>query len=243
MNHTHSTHHNHLSDKTIHSSWNTYVLRINCRYTLHKPLSQEPIDTVMKSGMTHSINSSAGFTLMEMMATLVIVAILAVLATNMRGVFQENQISSYAQDLMGSLQLARSEAVTRSTRVTVCRRDSSDPNQCATTGRWDNGWLVFVDENNNATVAKPEDILRVHEALKDEFDLYGSGNDIDKYVSFIAAGFPRKTGGNMQSGSLVLCDPRGYNNHARKIIISTSGRMRLVKAGDTEDTAGPKTCP
>jgi len=197
----------------------------------------------MKSGTIHGINSSAGFTLMELMTTLVIVAILAVLATNMRGVFQENQISSYAQDLMGSLQLARSEAVTRSTRITVCKRDSSNPNQCATTGRWDNGWLVFVDENNNATVAKTADILRVHEALKDEFDLYGSGNDIENYVSFIAAGFPRKKGGNLQSGSLVLCDPRGYNNHARKIIIYTSGRMRLVKAGDKEDTVGPTTCP
>ena len=197
----------------------------------------------MKSGTIHGINSSAGFTLMELMTTLVIVAILAVLATNMRGVFQENQISSYAQDLMASLQLARSEAVTRSTRITVCKRDSSNPNQCATTGRWDNGWLVFVDENNNATVAKPEDILRVHEALKDGFNLTGYGTTMNSYVSFIASGFPRTMGGGLLIGDLVLCDSRGYANHARKIIISSAGRMKLVKAGDTEDTAGPKTCP
>jgi len=144
---------------------------------------------------------------------------------------------------MAALQLARSEAVTRSARVTVCKRDPADPNKCAATGNWDNGWLVFVDENNNATVAKPDNILRVHEALKDQFDLTGYNNNIDSYVSFIAAGFPRTTGGGLQIGSLVLCDPRGYDNHARKIIISSTGQMRLVKGKSGEDTAGHMTCP
>lgn len=192
----------------------------------------------------NSKTSSSGFTLVELVVTLAIAAILIVMSTSFGNVYQNNQISSYAQDLMTALQFARSEAVTRSTRVTVCKRDATDPQKCATTGDWSNGWLVFVDEDNNATVKNPtKDILRVHEPLKNKYTLYGAGHDIDSYVSFIATGFPRQTSNGMQSGSLVLCDWRGYKKYARKIVVGLAGRMRIVQGGDANDTSGPTTCP
>lgn len=232
MKHSTLASHDHSSENFIHSSGNTYAIPKPSRYTL-------PMDRRLNTG----------FTLIEAMVTLAIAAILVIMSTNLSGVFQNNQTSSYTQDLVSTLHYAKSEAITRNTRVTVCKRaistDASDPPTCATDGRWDNGWYVFINANpsNNAIVSPDINLLRIHEPLKGGYTLSGN-TPVADFVAFDSTGFPKTLSGTMQRGTLLLCDRRGYGPFARKITISSSGRIRAISGTDKDfDGVGDTSCP
>lgn len=97
---------------------------------------------------------SRAFTLIELMITLSILAILlAIAAPSFRDSIQNNRTQTIANDLTTALQFARSEAVKRGTKVDICRRNG---NVCADAADWGNGWLVKV--NGGA-------VIRVWEAV------------------------------------------------------------------------------
>lgn len=108
-----------------------------------------------------------GFTLIELMFTLAIMAILATLAAPaLRTMVVKRTVSSQADTLGSALRLARSEAIKRGQPVTICA--SLDPEaakpQCIQGGatNWATGWLVFVDHDGNlGQLDGGEDLLKV----------------------------------------------------------------------------------
>lgn len=81
-----------------------------------------------------------GFTLVEMLVALSIAAILLAIAVPSYSSSQLNsQLRASANDLIASINLARSEAIKRGTTVTLCA--SSDGESCG--GDWHQGWLVL----------------------------------------------------------------------------------------------------
>ncbi|MDR1648079.1 MAG: GspH/FimT family pseudopilin [Zoogloeaceae bacterium] len=67
---------------------------------------------------------AAGFTLVELMVAITIVAILAVfMVPSIREMIQRNRVSSYSNELITALALARSEAIRRGTPAAVVRSD------------------------------------------------------------------------------------------------------------------------
>jgi len=82
-----------------------------------------------------------GMTLIELMTALVIAAILmAVAVPSFRNASLGSKLSASANNLLSSLQLARSEAIKRNVAVTVCA--SADGATCAGGGGWEQGWVV-----------------------------------------------------------------------------------------------------
>lgn len=170
----------------------------------------------------------AGITLIELVVALAIALILiAASAPSFRTVMTNARISAHANELISALNLARSEAVKRGRRVVLCK--SGNGTACATSGDWSQGWIVFVDMDNNASVdaASGDSVIRVYQALDGNDTLTGDTN-LSDYISYLPNGFTRLTGGGFQSGTLTfgLCSG---NREKNTIVISNTGHARVVK--------------
>jgi type IV fimbrial biogenesis protein FimT len=168
---------------------------------------------------------SAGFTLLEALVVLAVLAVLTgVAAPAMTGLRLQHRMQAQAEDLLGSLMLARSEALRQQQRVTVCARAADE--RCALTGVWSQGWLVFVDGNANAQRDTQEVVLQKHGALPS--GLWLDGNSlVNRYVSYGPDGRSQTISGAFQAGTLTLCSPASALSW--HLVLNALGKPRLVK--------------
>lgn len=87
--------------------------------------------------------ASSGFTLVELMVTLAVLAILTAFALpSFRDTIRRNHVSSASNALLADLTYARAEAIDRGQVVTLC--PSTTGSSCATGSAWGSGWLVYT---------------------------------------------------------------------------------------------------
>jgi type IV fimbrial biogenesis protein FimT len=95
-------------------------------------------------------NKHNGFTIIELMITLVIAAVLAALAAPSFNTFMNNtRFSSASLQLISDLNHARSEAIKRNSRVLVCLRNTAGTD-CAAGTDWRVGWVVCIDSDSDS---------------------------------------------------------------------------------------------
>ena len=176
--------------------------------------------------MKKPCNKYPGFTLIELMTALVIAAILLGFGVPSFNTFIKNsRVVTSTNTFITAANLARSEAIKRGIRVTICK--SSKENKCTNANKWDQGWIVFTDEDNNAAYnSKKETLLRVSSGLGNNLTLSGNGG-VKNYLSYIGSGQSRKTDGGLQLGTLSLCDDR-VGKFGRNITLSSTGRLSLT---------------
>jgi len=110
-----------------------------------------------------------GFTLIEMMVTLTVAAILSIIAVPSYKQFVESgRLTAATNDFVGDVSYARVEAMKRgpSQQMGVCA--STDGASCAAApATWASGWIVFVDADasNTFNTAGGDTILKIHDAL------------------------------------------------------------------------------
>ena len=163
-----------------------------------------------------------GFTLIELMITLSIAAILAAIAApSFSTTIQNNRMATQYNELLASLSLARSEAIKRGQRVTTCQ--SSTGNSCGgSASNWHTGWVVFVDADEDGTIDAGEDIIRVNGALS-------GGNTLSFNFDNTIFGSDGLSDGG--SRTFTLCDARGDAN-SRGLVVLTTGRARHALPAD-----------
>lgn len=173
------------------------------------------------------MNRQRGFTLTELIITLAVAAIVLTIGVPaFQSTIRSTRIVTHTNDFISSINLARSEGIKRGRRVVLCK--SSNGTSCTTSGNWEQGWIVFVDVNNNAAVdtASGDVVIRVH-GLLDGNDTLQGNTPVSNYISYSSDGFTRLTNGAFQSGTLTfgLCN----DGHKNTIIISNTGRARVEK--------------
>ncbi len=108
----------------------------------------------------------SGLTIIELMITLVVAAVLISLAVpNFRLLIQNNRITGATNDFLAVLNLARAEAVKRGATVLICRTDDPQaaPPDCQRAdssvydGNWSTGWLIYALPTN--TIAAEADYV------------------------------------------------------------------------------------
>lgn len=170
-----------------------------------------------------------GFSLIELMVSISLLAMLAISGIpSFLSLIQSNRVDAQANDFISHLNFARSEAVKRATRITLCK--SANQTSCTSNGDWDQGWIVFVDDQNQAAVQDPSAILRVHGNL-DNTHLSANGSLVDS-VSYNEQGFINPLTGTFFGGTFTLCSG-GSGSIAKTITLNSTGRAKLDQ----------KTCP
>ncbi len=187
------------------------------------------------------MKTSHGLTLIELMVTLAILAIITVLAFPGFRLYQQNSNrTSQINDLVATFNLAHSEAVRRNLPVIVCA--SADQLNCNNSVDWSTGWIVLFDDNiNNAADATDND--GIQSGGEAAFFIHGALSGADIRLGDVSnAGttqiiFAASTGISNTTASFMRCDNRFNtdatpNAHARAIILTAPGRTRLSRDND-----------
>jgi type IV fimbrial biogenesis protein FimT len=170
----------------------------------------------------------AAFSLIELMVTLAVLAIvLAVGVPSFGNLTKDNRLVAQTNELVSAISTARTEAIKRSSTVTLCA--SADGATCKTTGAgaWESGWIVFADPDGDGVVDSGEQLLRVQAKLQ-SITVRSSLAAAPGRISYKGNGFKSNT----DQGTLTLCDDRGAK-HARGIVINATGRAALAIDSDS----------
>jgi type IV fimbrial biogenesis protein FimT len=197
--------------------------------------------------MKHLISSlrkkNLGLTLVELMVTLSVLAILATIAVpSFNQTIASVRLSSASNDLSASLQQARADAIRLGRRVTVCA--TTDSTTCSQTATWAQGWISFMDNPGSTTpsIDSDETVTAVIQALPNGLTVTPTGGD--SYISFSADGSARQLDSGASAfiaTTIRICSTASgmtNDNRTRDVVLNRVGRIIIKKT-----TGIDSTCP
>lgn len=191
--------------------------------------------------MNHvSTTRQHGFSLLELMITITIAAILLVIAVpSFRDVIHRNQVSSASNALLASLAYARAEAITRGQLVSMCPSSTGD--SCTAGGQaFDSGWLVYTYPTGAASANKAYDTSAIKlraAAVRSGVSTQSLGSTV---ITFGQQGQLKPSGSTLKfvtcyrdSGSGDGISTTAVPGNALGVNASGSVQTALVVAGDS----------
>lgn len=179
---------------------------------------------------------NSGFTLLELLVTLAVAAVLLGLAfPSLVATINRNRLSGGANELTAALQYARSEAIKRNARIDVCR--SVDQATCSGgSGPWP-GWVVVAADGNRDGNSNDPALLQSF-TVKPPLELRSALSD--GRVSYISDGYAHTTSSlrtPLLTTSFDLCVASTSPRENRR-------RVKLISGGrvSTEAINGNGTC-
>ncbi|SET73487.1 GspH/FimT family pseudopilin [Stenotrophomonas indicatrix] len=163
---------------------------------------------------TSTVATSSGFTLLELMVTVAVLAILITVALpSFSAMIVGNRITAAGNDLMAGLQFARHEAIRRNAAVQVCA--SADGQACS-----EAGWQRWIVRTSSGAVLRTGEVPTSVTALPQGVFLRG--------VQFDTTGLFHGRGSQEQQGRLLLCSTRTD----RRLQLEASSGIRMQLAAD-----------
>lgn len=185
--------------------------------------------TALNTVKDDSVRSrSAGFSLIELMVTIAVAAILLATAVPaFSNLMAQNELAVASNAARGALMVARETAVMRGRPVSLC---AGEPvNGCS--GDWSGGqWLVFRDANHSGDLDASETVLqhgRVPGAGQ-TVSIDGNG-PLRSALVYMPLGHAERISGAFGAGRLRLCVAQNIAPNARELVISASGRVRMQR--------------
>ncbi len=179
---------------------------------------------------------SAGFTLIELMVTVSLAAILASLALPIFVSFRRNsELSTITNNFIAALNSARSEAMKRNMNAMIIPKGNGSD--------WSKGWIVFVDVNRNNQYNSSDIVVMQQEAPPGYVSFTGNGTASEtptSYVMYDASGFSKKIDGAFGANTLQVSrndiDSTDFSQ-IRRIKIAATGRVRVCTPKSESDDA------
>jgi type IV fimbrial biogenesis protein FimT len=174
----------------------------------------------------------SGFTLIELITTLVIAAILMTLAApSFSNFVKNNRLTTQANELLADLAFARSEGVKQGANITVCK--STDGLTCDAGAAWNDGWIVITAAGQ---------VLRAHEALSGQNTMVGTANSAPGLTDRIVYDRTGRANNLLVAEEFRLCDYTHGPTQGRWIQVAVTGRARIAIDANTSRPTPPPMC-
>ncbi|MDO8262123.1 MAG: GspH/FimT family pseudopilin [Gallionella sp.] len=189
--------------------------------------------------MNSSRSLRSGFTLIELMVTIALVAILlAVAVPSLTAFLRNSELTSFSNSMLASLNAARGEAMKRGRYAMATPTDGTN---------WDSGWVVFVDVDRSQNYAAANDITIMTKEAKPNYltltpKTGSSAADSPPYIMFDASGYSKlKSGGFGAVTFTIARNDAGASDFAqiRRIVIASTGRVKACTPVSASDTNCP----
>jgi type IV fimbrial biogenesis protein FimT len=164
-----------------------------------------------------------GFTLVELLVSLAIMVILLTIAIpGYAFLINANRAAAVTNELISAIHFARSEAIKRGMRVTICKTNDADAVSpaCSNDANWEQGWLVFADGGIRGVVDSGDTLLRAQGRASPGTAI--TSTNYEKFISYLPGGVSQGSNG-LANGTLQVC----VAGNRRDIIINATGRPRL----------------
>ncbi|HRE31149.1 MAG TPA: GspH/FimT family protein, partial [Candidatus Berkiella sp.] len=157
---------------------------------------------------------------------LVLAIVMAIAIPSFNSIIQNNLTVATSNDLMISLNYARSEAIKRSANVSLCPAADQTFSSCG--NDWNRGWLIFVNPNTNSnysTSNSAQVLLRTQSFSGTSPNITTSPST--SLANYNSAGF---AGTNTSNLTFSISAPGCQGPYARSLNISMTGRVTVTKS-------------
>lgn len=171
-----------------------------------------------------------GFTLVEAMVTVAVLAIVLTVAIPSFGnLLAANRLTGQANEILGALVLARNEAIKQNQDIIFCHSNDLEVCESAPTSGW-RGYLVVRLTDNTIIAASRLNAATL--VLQGSPSINNSSrNSVNQIIRFNPQGMVRQaTQENVLNGVLRICtNNQGINPNARDIQVRSGGRVRITQ--------------